>query len=747
MSACGCCEPSPPLTPLDVENRDGLSRDRLPRRHLRELPRARCSRRSPPRPSSSALTTREDDDCVDHRARAVGGRRRRAELLPGALRQRGVPAHGDAARRRSAGSRALIDYRLRPGVAALALARLQRRGRQGAAASTSGLRVQSVPGQDEQPQTFETLGGLARGRRAQPAARAAAAVRRRARSPAGATEALLDPRAGRRSPRPPRSSRATACSLYATGSVGPRRGAACSPASASRRTARRSPGRRRCSATGPTAAPAAKVGRTFRLFGHTAPGLGDDADHRQRRSRAGSVVAGDDRLRAADPDGPSRSSRASRASRPARGCSSTTPAARPRIVTVTGVESGAQSLGGADRLRDGPHGQPLGAGDDRPPRDHRLRAERPERRVLGRTPTRVASPAPTVVLPGVRHDGRHDRDRPHARARRVPARRARRSRRPRARPDRPRRRRGDRPVAGRPWSPPRRSARRSRVAATAADATSVAPARPRPEGRHRALRRRSRAPSCPASSVLHAARSPSCACGSATARRARSSSARSDASRQRSRFRRRCAPPGPSPCGRDAQRRPGRRPARGLRRAATRRRASSSCRASRTRRPSLELAPRRGARAAHPGAALGADWRRRIAFATAAPRARRHDRARSARVTVGLAEPRRYALLWPASSRPAIAAADRAPGFRGARVLAGRTTACSLLPGPFDTAPAEFLRIDLALDEPLDLDPATAYLLGNVVAGEPRRDRPRRDRRRRRRRRRVPAPDAAQAAR
>ena len=63
----------------------------------------------------------------------------------------------------------------------------------------------------------------------------------------------------------------------------------------------------------------------------------------------------------------------------------------------------------------------------------------------------------------------------------------------------------------------------------------------------------------------------------------------------------------------------------------------------------------------------------------------------------------------------ALTAADPAPAFAGARVavVAGRLV---LLPGPLDAPVAEALRLDLALDAPLDLDPATAYLLGNVAA-------------------------------
>ncbi len=113
-------------------------------------------------------------------------------------------------------------------------------------------------------------------------------------------------------------------------------------------------------------------------------------------------------------------------------------------------------------------------------------------------------------------------------------------------------------------------------------------------------------------------------------------------------------------------------------------------------------------------ALLSGDLTPPIAFATAAP---------EIDVTVGAIGPVAVGLAAltggtvPALAgelEAAIAAADRAPGFLGTRVrpVGARLL---LLPGPFDAAPAEFLRIALALDEPLDLDAATAYVRANVA--------------------------------
>ena len=98
----------------------------------------------------------------------------------------------------------------------------------------------------------------------------------------------------------------------------------------------------------------------------------------------------------------------------------------------------------------------------------------------------------------------------------------------------------------------------------------------------------------------------------------------------------------------------------------------------------------------------------------AEPRARGDDRAdRPAHDRVDAR--REPSTQLAAELRSALAGADPAPGFTHAAVLAsgGRLL---VLPGPVGGEIAEYLRIDLALERPLDLDTATAYVLGNVAA-------------------------------
>ncbi len=91
-------------------------------------------------------------------------------------------------------------------------------------------------------------------------------------------------------------------------------------------------------------------------------------------------------------------------------------------------------------------------------------------------------------------------------------------------------------------------------------------------------------------------------------------------------------------------------------------------------------------------------------------------------VTIGPVGPRLIAPVATASLgalanaiRAALAAADAAPCFADAVVLAAGERLV-VLPGPVGPGIAEYLRVDLALDAPLDLDMATAYMLGNVAA-------------------------------
>src|SRR5207248_2999794 len=63
----------------------------------------------------------------------------------------------------------------------------------------------------------------------------------------------------------------------------------------------------------------------------------------------------------------------------------------------------------------------------------------------------------------------------------------------------------------------------------------------------------------------------------------------------------------------------------------------------------------------------------------------------------------------------AIRSVDPAPGFRTARVLVAGSRRL-VLAGPLDAEITEYLRIEVAVEEQLDLDAASAYLLGNVAA-------------------------------
>ena len=148
----------------------GLPRDRLPHRHPRRVPARGCSRRAWPRRSTSGTGRSPAHDArrrrpVDRPARRAGRRGRRAHLLPGADRQRGLPAHRHRA---PLGARARARDRLRaqPRRRGEHLPRLHRRGprrrRPGMARAVrerpcrAGTQVQSMPGQSELPQTFET---------------------------------------------------------------------------------------------------------------------------------------------------------------------------------------------------------------------------------------------------------------------------------------------------------------------------------------------------------------------------------------------------------------------------------------------------------------------------------------------------------------------------------------------------------------------------------------------------------------
>ncbi|HEU0304356.1 MAG TPA: hypothetical protein VFR32_07235, partial [Gaiellaceae bacterium] len=143
-----------PLTPLLVENRPALSAIAY-RMGTYGSFRASMLEEIVATPELAKLTTRLDDDytvtLVDLWA-AV------ADVLTFYQERYANEAFLRTATRRESVSRLarLIDYRLRPGIAALAwLAFTAEDGK--SFRVDPGLRVQSVPGQDEQPQIFEAL--------------------------------------------------------------------------------------------------------------------------------------------------------------------------------------------------------------------------------------------------------------------------------------------------------------------------------------------------------------------------------------------------------------------------------------------------------------------------------------------------------------------------------------------------------------------------------------------------------------
>jgi hypothetical protein len=155
---CGCCTPGAAPTPVEVENRPALSAV-VYRIGTYASFREAMLEALADAPELAGLTTRESDDFAVMLLQmwsAVG------DVLTFYQERYANEAFLRTATFRDSITRlgALIDYRLRPGVAArtaLAFtldggARLTIPARQ---------RVQSVPGPDEQPQTFETLEPLA----------------------------------------------------------------------------------------------------------------------------------------------------------------------------------------------------------------------------------------------------------------------------------------------------------------------------------------------------------------------------------------------------------------------------------------------------------------------------------------------------------------------------------------------------------------------------------------------------------
>jgi hypothetical protein len=151
---CGCCEPEAELTPLSVENRPGLSMVAYrigTYASFRETMLQTIART----PELASLTTRRSDDysiTLLELWAAV------CDILTFYQERYANESFlRTASLRESVGRLAnLIGYSLRPGVAALARVALTVESGQ-TVSVPKGLRVQSVPGQDELPQTFETI--------------------------------------------------------------------------------------------------------------------------------------------------------------------------------------------------------------------------------------------------------------------------------------------------------------------------------------------------------------------------------------------------------------------------------------------------------------------------------------------------------------------------------------------------------------------------------------------------------------
>jgi hypothetical protein len=263
---CGCCEPAAPLTPLPEQNRAGLPAIAY-RAGTYASFRETMLEQIAHTPELSRLTSREDDDysvtVIDLWA-AV------ADVLTFYQERYANEAFLRTATQTSSIARLarLIDYSLRPGAAALAwLAFTVDDGK--TLKVPKRLRVQSVPGQNEQPQTFETLEEIQADARlnllrAMPAPYGVKPLAR------GATQALIAP-----------SDTALAAAgglaagdrilVYSTGAAGAVEELKLTAATTVE-------DRMALSWTGAVqgswgfATPAAKAGRTFRLFGHTAPG-------------------------------------------------------------------------------------------------------------------------------------------------------------------------------------------------------------------------------------------------------------------------------------------------------------------------------------------------------------------------------------------------------------------------------------------------------------------------------------------
>jgi hypothetical protein len=158
LNPCGCCEGTEPLTPVSVSNPPGLSTLALrvgTHSRFKETLLAALNRQ----PALRALTTRSDDDpaiaLLDGWATVLDVLSFYQERIANEAYLR------TATERRSILELArAIGYELGPGVAAstsLAFTMETAPGAPTEATVPIGTKVQSIPGQDEKPQTFETV--------------------------------------------------------------------------------------------------------------------------------------------------------------------------------------------------------------------------------------------------------------------------------------------------------------------------------------------------------------------------------------------------------------------------------------------------------------------------------------------------------------------------------------------------------------------------------------------------------------
>jgi hypothetical protein len=151
---CECCEPASPRAPVEIMNRPGLPALAYRIGTFAGV-RAAILDEIVREPALSGLATRESDDyaiTLVELFAAVG------DVLTFYSERIANELYLSTARERESIQRLvrLIGYRLRPGLAAEALLAFTL----DAGASTRirrGLKVMSIPGQDERPQTFETL--------------------------------------------------------------------------------------------------------------------------------------------------------------------------------------------------------------------------------------------------------------------------------------------------------------------------------------------------------------------------------------------------------------------------------------------------------------------------------------------------------------------------------------------------------------------------------------------------------------